>query len=275
MPNKKAAFIGLTGIDYVYYLDAFPDENSKCKSNDYSKYTGGPAANAAIAYAALGGDATLITAYGNSAESRTITEELESYGVKVVNAAADDALPGISTICITGEGRRTIISGQSNYDKIDISGVELDGYDFVMFDCNQQDVSLYLLEKTTCDIVLDAGSYKANVERYLEKANIVISSEQFKDGAGRDIFDMPYPNIAKRAVTRGEKPIRTMDGEIVVESVDCVDSLAAGDIFHGAFCYAYYEMEYEFDDALRYASGIATESVKYRGPRAWITAIHR
>lgn len=271
--NKKAVFIGLTGIDYVYYLDELPEENHKCKTLEYAKYIGGPAANAAITYAALGGDATLITAYGHSSESNTITEELASLGVKVINVSSDDKLPGISTICITGEGKRTIISGQNKYEDIDLSNVNLDEYDLALFDCNQQDISLPLLEKVSCDIVLDAGSFKENVEKYLEKATIVISSEQFKDDMGRDIFEMPYDNISMRAITRGEKSIRIANGEIGVGAVECVDSLAAGDIFHGAFCYAYLEKNFDFEQSLKYAAAIASESVKYKGPRAWSRTI--
>lgn len=284
--RKRAAFIGLTGIDYVYYLDAFPDENSKCKTNEYAKYVGGPAANAAITYAALGGDATLITAYGNSAESKTITEELRRYGVKVINTSEDDKLPGISTICISKDGKRTIISGQNQYDKIDLNSIEMDSYDFALFDCNQQDISLPLLEKVNCEIVLDAGNYKTNVEKYLEKAKVVISSEQFRDERGQDIFQMPYSNIVCRAMTRGEGAIlcARMSNEeqgavklteIPVKQVTCADSLAAGDIFHGAFCYAYYEKELTFKEALYYAADIASESVQYKGPRGWIDKTRR
>ena len=271
--NKKAVFVGLTGIDYVYYLDEFPEENHKCKTMEYAKYIGGPAANAAITYAALGGDATLITAYGNSNESQMITEELTALGVKVINVSSDDKLPGISTICITGEGKRTIISGQNNYENIDLTNISLDEYDLALFDCNQQDISLPLLERTACTIVLDAGSYKPNIEKYLNKANIVISSEQFKDALGRDIFEMQYSNISMKAITRGEKAIRTQNGEIGVEAVECVDSLAAGDIFHGAFCYAFLEKNFDFEQALKYAAKVASESVKYKGPRAWMQVV--
>lgn len=269
-PKKKAVFIGLTGLDYIFYLDEFPQENCKCKASGYARYIGGPAANAAITYAYLGGDATLITAYGNSPESRIITEELASYGVKAINASSDATLPGISSICISGEGKRTVFSGQNTYKTVDLSSIRLDEYNLALFDCNQQEVSLPLLERVSCDIVLDAGSYKTNIEKFLRKADIVISSEQFRDDAGRDIFDMPFDNISKRAMTRGGKSIRTANGEIGIEPVECVDSLAAGDIFHGAFCYAYLEKEYAFEEALRYASGVAGESVKYRGPRAWM-----
>jgi len=74
-------------------------------------------------------------------------------------------------------------------------------------------------------------------------------------------------------MTRGEKSIRLQNGEIPAESVTCVDSLAAGDIFHGAFCYGYLEKELGFEQALEYASKIATESVKYKGPREWMRHI--
>lgn len=268
--QKKAVFIGLTGIDYVYYLNTFPDENSKCKTEDYAQYIGGPAANAAITYACLGGDATLITAFGNSREGDIITQELEDYGVKVINACDDEELPGISNICISPNGNRTIISGQKKYANIVLPDMKLEEYDFALFDCNQQDVSLPLLDKLSCEIVLDAGSYKENVEKFLERANIVISSEKFVDDNGSDIFHMNYPSIVHRAMTRGEKAIITSIGEIEVKKVECVDSLAAGDIFHGAFCFGYYEKKLDFESALQFAADIATESVKYKGPREWI-----
>lgn len=269
----KGLFIGLTGIDYVYYLDSFPEENNKCKTNDYSKYIGGPAANAAITYAAMGGDATLITALGCSAEGKAVEKELTSLGVKVINVAKDNKLPGISTICVSKDGKRTIISGQNCFEEIDLSQLELSEYEFALLDCNQQDVSLPLLDKLVCPIVLDAGSYKPNIEKYLEKATIVISSENFRDEQGNDIFSMPFDNIELRAMTRGEKSILTAKGEIEVEQVQCIDSLAAGDIFHGVFCYVYFERDCTFEIALKYGAAAATESVKYRGPREWMDKI--
>ena len=171
----KGLFVGLTNLDYVYYIDEYPEENMKCKTTEYSRYVGGPAANAAITYALLGGEATLITAYGTSLESSIIDKELMSYNVKVINLARDNKLPGTSTICISGEGKRTIFSGQSEYSDFDFDLIIDEEYDFALFDCNQQDISLKLLDKVKCPIVLDAGSYKANVEKYLMEAEYIIS----------------------------------------------------------------------------------------------------
>ncbi len=266
--KKKAAFVGLTNIDYIYYLDSVPDVNSKAKTGNYARYIGGPAANAAITYATLGGDATLITAFGESSEGNMIENELSSYGVNIINLSCDSKLPGISTILVTADGSRTIISGQSSFSQIDFEKIAETDFDFALFDCNQSDIALPVLGMLSCEIVLDAGSYKPDTAEFLKKASIVISSEKFADMNGSNIFEMNYPNISHKAITRGEKSILLPNKELAVKKVNCVDSLAAGDILHGAFCYAYYEMENSFEDALTWASDIASESVRYKGPRA-------
>lgn len=211
--KKKAAFVGLTNIDYIYYLDSVPDVNSKAKTGNYARYIGGPAANAAITYAALGGDATLITAFGESSEGNMIENELSSYGVNIINLSCDSKLPGISTILVTADGSRTIISGQSSFSQIDFEKITKTDFDFALFDCNQSDIALPVLGLLSCEIVLDAGSYKPDTAEFLKKASIVISSEKFADMNGSNIFEMNYPNISHKAITRGEKSILLPDKE--------------------------------------------------------------
>lgn len=269
--KKKGLFVGLCTKDILYYTDELPGHNHKAKTEDFAVYIGGPAANAAITYAALGGDATLATCLGDSMESRAMIEELKGYGVKVLNYSEYDTLPNTACIVVSSDGGRTILSGQH---KFTINREhDLEPYDFVLFDCNQQEISLDILvglesaEGKT--IVLDAGSFKPNIEKFLERADIVIASEDFKDASGNDIFDMKC-NAVHKAITRGEKPILYNGTEIPVEQVTAVDTLGAGDIFHGAFCYGYFEKEYSCEEALRFAGKVASESVKYRGPREWI-----
>jgi len=117
---------------------------------------------------------------------------------------------------------------------------------------------------------LDAGSYKPNIGLFLQKADIVISSEDFMDEDGNNIYALSC-NALHKAITRGEKPILYNGTEIPVEQIEAVDTLGAGDIFHGAFCYAYFVEERACEEALRYASKVAGESIKYRGPEEWIS----
>lgn len=50
----KGLFVGLCTKDILYYTDDIPAHNHKSKTEDFATYIGGPAANAAITYAALG-----------------------------------------------------------------------------------------------------------------------------------------------------------------------------------------------------------------------------
>ena len=267
----RGCFVGLTTLDYVFYVDSQPQENAKVKTNNYKRFVGGPAANAAITYALLGGNASLVTCFGNTVESDFIKETLNRYGVTVLNCTEDETLPNIAAIAVDQFGNRKIFSGQNQYTAINIP--VLDKPDFCLFDLNQQELSIGILKNCDCEIVVDAGSWKGETAEFLKKANVVIASESFRDPSGHDIFAIKECKNAKKAITRGEKPILLTDGEIPVESVACVDSLAAGDIFHGAFCFAYYHKRYDFKAALAYAANIATESVKHFGPREWAKSI--
>ncbi len=265
--DPRGYFVGLTTMDYVFYVDFHPQKNSKVKTSRFRRLVGGPAANAAITYSLLGGNATLLTCLGNTPESDVIKEALHKYGVTVFNCAEDDTMPDIAAIAVDRDGDRQVFSGQNQYKIINVP--TLDEPAFCLFDLNRQELSLQVLRNCNCEIVVDAGSWKGDAAAFLKKARIVISSEDFRDPSGQDIFSMKECANAKKAMTRGGKPVLLTDGEIPVEPAVCVDSLAAGDIFHGAFCFAYYHKQRSFKEALAYASKIATESVKYEGPWAW------
>jgi sugar/nucleoside kinase (ribokinase family) len=51
--------------------------------------------------------------------------------------------------------------------------------------------------------------------------------------------------------------------------VGVVDTLGAGDILHGAFCW-YFLRSGDFAESLQAASRIATLSVRYFGSREWM-----
>jgi sugar/nucleoside kinase (ribokinase family) len=78
--------------------------------------------------------------------------------------------------------------------------------------------------------------------------------------------------LRRAAITRGEKAVVYYDGdqvgEIPVEQVQVVDTLGAGDIFHGAFGYTYARL-HDFAAALGEAARVAAKSCEYFGTRAW------
>jgi sugar/nucleoside kinase (ribokinase family) len=60
-------------------------------------------------------------------------------------------------------------------------------------------------------------------------------------------------------------------GSVPVPRVEAVDTMGAGDIFHGSFCY-FTAIGHGFVEALEMAARIAAESCRFRGTREWMNA---
>ena len=275
----RGAFVGLCGLDAVYYGSVpFPEENTKTRLSDFSLAVGGPAANAAIAYAKLGGEAYLITRIGESAEGTLLKSKLKEQNVKVIDIDAERGATGcnVSFVYVNEKnGSRTVFSGQTGDDGIcDVDFEEIiKKSDFVLYDGNLPKIEekmLRYVEYYDRDLVLDAGSFKKGFPECFYRATAVISSETFTDPSGADVFALQKKYGFKYAAqTRGQNSILTSDSvsrdELPVECVPVVDTLGAGDIIHGAFCFFFYVKKMPFNDALALASRVATLSVTKKG----------
>ena len=279
---KKGCFVGLAGLDILFHVDKMPKENNKAKANEYVTHIGGPAANAAITYTMLGGKATLITSIGDSPLGKSLKLELEEYGVEVLDVASGQSdLPSISSIAINDtNGSRTILSGQrSIIGDIDNEIFdELDTSLFCLSDCNLFELSKKTVEAAknrNIPVVLDAGNWKDGFEFFMSNADYTIASSVCKAPYDDDLFKVAFDCGSKNvAITNGEKETKWSDekrsGTIHTKRVKAFDTLAAGDIFHGAFCYYKFVDNLGFEQALINANEVATYSVMFEGPRMGI-----
>lgn len=274
---SSGLFIGLAGIDIVHYQNQkLPEEDSKSKTDDFEVYVGGPAANAAITFAQLGGDATLLSCVGNSEIGKALKGMLSSYGVTVIDALNDEFMtPNISSVIINKlNGNRTIISGQKKYNdkEFKLNTRLFSSFEFVMYDCNAPMLFESNLEQlNSMKLILDAGSYKPHVPKALKIAHEVISSKKFKEDE-LDILELKKKyNIDFVAKSNGEDPIdyKINDntiGKINIKEVSkVVDTLGAGDALHGSYCYYRFQEKLPYVEALKKASEYASDSVTYRG----------
>ena len=87
--------------------------------------------------------------------------------------------------------------------------------------------------------------------------------------------------VLQIAITAGADPVLYGEGpdfdennpqSIEVPQIRAVDTLGAGDIFHGAFCHFY--LTHTFEEALLKASRSASFACQYWGTRDW-TKIYR
>ncbi|WP_240843180.1 PfkB family carbohydrate kinase [Acidaminobacter sp. JC074] len=263
---KRALFVGITGLDYVYYLDKHIGSNEKTKTNDYKSYIGGPAANAAITYCLLGGRAKLLTHIGDSLIGTMIKDQLRSYDIEIIDLAeGKDILPFVSSIHIDGKGDRTVISGQNLIaDDFEDFTVFKD-VNCVLLDCNLPNVSLQVLRNCSLPSVLDAGSWKAHMGECMSLATDVIAYTNCTHPE-KNLKDFVKKNLA---ITDNEKSFYYRDsdssGWIDPIKVKVHDTLGAGDVFHGAYCYYRYLKKLNFKTALESASKVAAYSVTQRG----------
>ncbi|MGX1808857.1 PfkB family carbohydrate kinase [Nocardia sp. NPDC055321] len=113
MEVNGAVFVGLATLDLAYTVERYPAEDTKTRADELFLGAGGPAANAAVAYAHVSGRSPdLITALGEHPLAEPIRDDLRRYGVTVVDLtpAATTQPPVSSIVVATGSATRTIVS---------------------------------------------------------------------------------------------------------------------------------------------------------------------
>src|SRR5579862_4898484 len=87
----RVLFVGRATLDVVYSLEQFPAEDTKVFAQAIRAAPGGPATNAAITHALLGGSSVLMAAIGAGPWAATVRQELDRMGVEVIDLAARTA----------------------------------------------------------------------------------------------------------------------------------------------------------------------------------------
>jgi len=247
---------------------------------------GGPATNAAITHALLGGNAVLVTAIGGGPWAGPVRDELRQLGVGVIELAKGTSYetPMTAVLANQANATRTIVNppvcdvelGRVHaWDAAwgDVPNLVLaDGFHILSILPLLQD-----LRKLGTQICLDGGSWKAGTEELATLLSVAICSERFAvSGRSADpdatIGWFAEKGVAHIAITRGAKPILASDRgrrfEIEIAKIDAVDTTGAGDVLHGAFCY-HFARTGEFESSLRLAAEIATRSCRDAGIRGW------
>ena len=288
MTNPKSyhgLFVGLVTLDLIYLAESAPKNNQKIVAADYTVAAGGPATNAAVTFSHLGNQARVLGMLGSHPMTQLIRSDLDNYKVAIAdldNNATEP--PPVSSIIVTqSTGDRAVVSinavkaqAQSESIPPDI----LQNVDIVMFDGHQMKVGAItqIAKSQNIPVVIDGGSWKPGFEEVLPFVDYAICSANFLPPGchtSQEVFAyLNKINIPHIAITHGEKPIEYLwegkTGTIVVPKIQPVDTLGAGDIFHGAFCN--YILRESFPDALAQAANIAAYSCQFFGTRRWMNS---
>lgn len=289
-PRPRGVFAGLATLDIIHRVGRSPGPNEKITALAQFVAAGGPAANAAVTFAALGGTAQLLTALGQGQVARTIAEELTEVGVEVIDIAPElrDAAP-ISSIAVLEEtGERSVIGGDASGVRLvapgdDLLDAVLVGADVVLLDGHHPVLACAVLAAAIArgtPTVLDAGRWKPVMGDLVGFVSDVVASADFRT-PGAPTIQATTEELRRRGAstvvtTDGPEPVRwsrgTGSGQVEVPQIAAVDTLAAGDVFHGAYAYAL-AAGAEIEHRIHFASAVAATRCSMVGPRSWLGPI--
>jgi sugar/nucleoside kinase (ribokinase family) len=285
--SSQALFVGRATLDVVYSPDRFPAQDTKVFARDLRVAPGGPAVNAAITHALLGGKAALMTAVGRGPWAGLVLGELDRLNIDLIDLAAGTAYetPLTTVFLDASQATRTIVNPPRSAIEFnrceawdpawgEIPSVALsDG-----FHLNETMTVLASCREAGTMLVLDGGSWKPGTEEIAPLLTTAICSERFSvpgrpPDADSTIAWFEEQSVPHVAVTRGDRPILGWDRgrrfEVEIAPIDAVDTLGAGDVLHGAFCFHFARIR-DFEAALGLAADVATRSCQGLGIRAWI-----
>ena len=274
--SPRVLCIGMPVRDLTFHTPGIPARGYKENATAFDEICGGNALNGAISIVRLGGRASICGPMGDASEtsSRFIFEQMAREGIETKHLIH---MPGlvtpISAVMIDPSGERTIVT----FRDPELWHVKLPDFGMLLEDCDA------ILTESRCaefctdlcteavrrgiPVVVDVDRAMSLREGLLNAStHLVFSSEALQETADVSDDGQALQKIAKLtksfvAGTRGPRGTIWLDEhgrlqETPAFPVHTVDTLGAGDVFHGAFAMATTEGQ-ELPDALRFASAAA------------------
>ena len=248
--------IGHSALDRLFTVEAWPQASAKVRANSLVEVGGGMAANAAVAVARLGGEPHFWGPVGDDSVADVMSTQLQAAGVDVRGLRRFAGLhSSTSAILIDARGERLIVSYRGTALEAPADWLALDQIDSagaLLADVRWPQGSIAALRaarRAGIPSVIDADTAEpATLQSLAGEAEYAVFSESGLAcfaGAG-DIEGGLRRALALgarlAAVTQGERGVFWIEAgqpeglrHVPAFAVRVVDTLAAGDVFHGAF----------------------------------------
>jgi len=291
---KRVLCVGHAVQDFIFRTPQLPHGAEKHRASGYCEAGGGPAATAAVTVVRLGGAARLVSRLGEDAVATTIRTELERYGVDCHHLRCFAGhQSSVSAVFVDDAGERLIVNHTDASLPVDpswLDEVSLDDVAAVLADTRWPQGAERMLRRATAaglPAVLDADVPVPKDGRLFEAAtHIAFSLAGLRDFSGcsedtaatsEALRELAESRARWCCVTQGAAGVLIADGRVSGRSpvmrhlpafrVTAVDTLGAGDVWHGAFALALAEGSSEVV-AVRAASAAAAIKVTRAGGRA-------
>ena len=265
---------GIAVEDFLFKVEHFPAPGTKMRASDLVATTGGCAANAAVAVARLGGRARFSGPVGTDDASRRFLDALAKTGVDPSGVlAVEGGSISVSGIFIDRDGEKMVAT---------LHGRGLDGATPPDAAALVADIDVLLVDnrfpafvEPICraaaargiPVVLDVDkATRLDDPLFATASHLIFSSEALTATTGIDDLGMALAGMALGirgflAVTNGPGDVLWIDPmdalrRLPVFKVEAIDTLGAGDSFHGGFALALAEGQDEVT-AMRFGAAAA------------------
>lgn len=271
--KPKIYCAGIAVLDEVFRVRSVPERDNKTDASEYIVTGGGCAPNAAVAIARLGGEAGFAGPLGGDDTAERVLAHLKRDGIDTSGCIK---FPGcrtsVSAILIDDSGARTIAT-YTDQRLLQVSSRDADRLvadaDGVLLDNRRPKFVQPISEaavKRKLPVVLDVDKATDLDDPLLHSAtHAIFSGESLRGSTKCEGLVQGFDRVREKlknfvAVTDGHNGGLWCDGGEVhaypAFKVNVVDTLGAGDTFHGAFALALIEGK-SIPDTLRFASAAA------------------
>ena len=290
-PPVDVVGVGLNATDTLLMVDRFPAYAGKVLYEDEILSPGGQVASAMVCCARLGLRAKYIGTIGDDERGRVQMESLRGSGVNLdhVQVRQNCANQSAFIVIDRSTGERTVFWRRSDCLRLKPEEIatehitcarmlHIDGHDTPAVAR-----AASIAREAGIPVSVDVDTVYHGFDRVLPKVDYLITSSEFPAAwtSERDPFralELIQNEFGMRcaAMTLGAHgALARMDGRFVYSPafvVNCVDTTGAGDVFHGAFCYAVLE-GMEIGDALEFSNAMAALNCMAIGARGGIRGL--
>jgi sulfofructose kinase len=249
--------IGLNATDTVILVDTFPPYAGKVAFREEFLSPGGQVASAMVTCARLGLRTKYIGTVGDDERARIQRESLAGTGVDASGLIVRPGCPNQSAYIVVDRqtGERTVLWHRADslcLQPTEISPDDIASARILHIDGYDTDAAAHaacLARQFGIPVSLDVDTVYPDFGRVLQNVDyLVASSNWIHEWAGETDPFLALPRLAREyhlpvsAMTLGaDGALAYTDGEWYYSpafELDCLDTTGAGDVFHGAFCYA-------------------------------------
>ncbi len=268
---------GIIVLDEVFRVEEFPQPDGKVQANGFFVVNGGCAANAAVAIARLGGRAALAGPLGGpegeDGNGDRVLKALDRENVDCTFCQRIDGMAtALSAIFMNARGDRTIVTYRD--ERVAATqpkdpGAIVANADAVLVDNRYPDFVLPICEaarRRGLPLLIDGDRPTVEDDPLFRLGtHVIFSSECLRATTGVTDLGEGLKRIAKRtnaflAVSNGPNDIVYLDDGALrgapVFKIAAVDTLGAGDAFHGGFLLALAEGQ-SVTEAMRFGAAVA------------------